>query len=234
MAGKWSLKQIFLRTLIVALVGSALVGIYAFLFGDFGETEAKILLTTLTISYFSVISLACAAAFEAKKGIILGLAGLAVSLLGFLGYVPGIWAEWFENEAYGKSMIILGIFAFSIAQTCLLALVPLQKPLRWCLYATGAIIFALALLISGMLVFESDEEWLFRLTGVLGILDGCGTVLIPVLYKLRGKPVEETPSGSLDQIELLCPRCEHRGTYPVGAITCEECSLELRVEITKT
>ncbi len=234
MAGKWSLKQIFLRTLIVALVGSALVGIYAFLFGDFGETEAKILLTTLTISYFSIISLACAAAFETKKGSILAPAGLAVSLIGFLGYVPGIWAEWFENEAYGKSMIIFGIFAFSIAQTCLLALVPLQKPLRWCLYATGSIIFALALLISGMLVLEPDEEWLFRLTGVLGILDGCGTVLIPVLYKLRGRPVEEAPAGSLERIELLCPRCGHRGTYPVGAITCEECSLELRVEITKT
>lgn len=234
MAGKLSLKQVFLRTLIVALVGSALVGIYAFLFGDFGETEAKILLTTLTISYFSVISLTCAAAFETKKGGVLGPVGLVVAALGFLAYVPGIWVQWFENEAYGKSMIILGIFAFSLAQTCLLALVPLQKPLRWGLYATGSIIFALALLISGMLVFEFEEEWLFRLAGVLGILDGCGTVLVPVLYKLTGKQVEETPGGSLDQIELLCPRCGHRGTYSIGTITCEECSLELRVEITKT
>ncbi len=61
------LKQTLLRTLIGALILSALIGIYAFLFGDFGETEVKILLTTLTISYFSVTSLACAAAFEKKN-----------------------------------------------------------------------------------------------------------------------------------------------------------------------
>jgi hypothetical protein len=42
-------------------------------------------------------------------------------------------------------------------------------------------ILALAALASGMIVFEADEEWLFRFTGVLGILDGCGSLTIPVL-----------------------------------------------------
>ena len=233
MAGRWPLKQVFLRTLIVALLGSALTGIYAFLFGDFGETEVKILLTTLSISYFSIISLACAAAFEAKKGGVLAPIGLALSVLGFVAYLPGIWAEWFDSEIYGKSMGILAIFGFSVAQSCLLALVPLQKPIRWVVFSTVGIIFALAILISGMIVFEPHEEWLFRFVGVLGILDGCGSVLIPVLYKLGGKSDGTTPSGSLDRIELSCPRCGHRETYPVGTIRCGKCSLEIQVEITK-
>jgi len=230
-ARKWALKQVFLRTLIVALVGSALIGIYAFLFGDFGETEVKILLTTLSISYFSIISLACAAAFEAKRGGILARIGLAVGVLGFVAYLPGIWAEWFENEGYGKSMVILAIFAFSFAQSCLLALVPLQKSIRWVVFSTVGIIFALAILISGMIVFEADEEWLFRFVGVLGILDGCGSVLIPVLYKLGGKSDGIIPSESLDRIELFCPRCGHREAYSVGTIRCGKCALEIRVEI---
>ena len=231
MAGKWSLKQVFLRTLIVALVGSALIGIYAFLFGDFGETEVKILLTTLSISYFSIISLACAAAFEARRGGVLAPIGLVVGILGFVAYLPGIWAEWFESETYGKSMAILAIFGFSLAQSCLLALVPLQKPIRWVVFSTVGIIFALAILISGMIVFESDEEWLFRFVGVLGILDGCGAVLIPVLYKLGSRSDAIMPSESLDRIELFCPRCRHRETYPISTITCGKCSLEIRVEI---
>ena len=82
-------------------------------------------------------------------------------------------------------------------------------------------------------MFEPHKEWLFRFVGVLGILDGCGSVLIPVLYKLGGKSDGTTPSGSLDRIELSCPRCGHRETYPVGTIRCGKCSLEIQVEITK-
>ncbi len=89
MVGKWSLKQIFLRTLIVALVASALVGIYAFLFGQFGPYEVKILVTALSISYFSITSLACGTAFEKKNGAVLPALGLGISLLGFLTFMPG-------------------------------------------------------------------------------------------------------------------------------------------------
>ena len=140
------LKQTLLRTLISALILSALIGIYAFLFGNFGETEVKILLTTLTISYFSVTSLACAAAFEKKRAPLLTIPGLAAGVIGFLMFVPGIWAEWFDSEPYAKTMIILGIFSFSFAQACLLSLATLEKRFQWVLYAALGSIFALALL----------------------------------------------------------------------------------------
>jgi len=235
MAKKPSLKRAFLRTLVVALVGSALFGIYAFLFGDFGETEVKILLTTLSISYFSVTSLSCSVAMEKGKGSMLAPVGLAVGILGFLVFVPGIWAEWWDSEAFGKSMAILAIFAFSFAQVCLLALVPLQPSIRWAFWATAAAIFVLATFISGMIVFEADNEWFFRIAGVLGILDGCGSLLIPLLYKLSSKPSLEIGGGrSFDHIELACPRCGHRDKYPVGIIQCVECSLEISVEIGRT
>jgi hypothetical protein len=228
MVGKWRLKQAFLRTLIVALLASALIGIYALLFGDFGETEVKILFTTLSISYFSVTSLACAAAFEKRKGWVLAPIGLAVGVLGFLTFIPSIWAEWWDSEVLGKSMVILAIFSFSFAQICLLAIVPLTRPIRWVFVATAVTIFALAIYLSGMIVFD---EWFIRIAGVLGILDGCGSLLIPVLYKLGGKPVAFIEGGPFDRIELTCPRCGHRDTYSVGTIKCAGCSLEIRVEI---
>jgi len=93
MAGKWFLKQAFLRTLIVALVASALVGIYVFLVGDFGRTEVKILLTLLSVSYFNVTSLACAAVLEKAKGRVLAPVGLALGILGILVFIPAIWTE---------------------------------------------------------------------------------------------------------------------------------------------
>ena len=71
-----SLKRTSLRAIIATLVVTALVGIYVFLFGTFGETEAKILGTTLTICYFCTTSLACSAAFEKKRHPALSLPGL--------------------------------------------------------------------------------------------------------------------------------------------------------------
>lgn len=225
------LKQTLLRTLIGALILSALIGIYAFLFGNFGETEVKILLTTLTVSYFSVTSLACAAAFEKKTLPVLSVPGLALGVIGFLMFVPGIWAEWFDSEPYAKSMIILGIFSFSFAQACLLSLANLERRFQWVLYGAFGSIFALALLISSIIVFEVDDEWLFRFVGVLGILDGCATVSIPVLYKLSTNEVVQFNEGPYRAIEMQCPRCGHQGAFHLGDAVCGHCALKIRIEV---
>ncbi len=45
---RWSLKRLLLHTVLGALVLAAVV--YVLLFGTFGKTEERILLTTLSIS----------------------------------------------------------------------------------------------------------------------------------------------------------------------------------------
>ncbi len=228
------LKKLLLRTLIGALVISALIGIYAFLFGEFNETEVKILLTTLSVSYFSVTSLACAAALEKGKQRFLSIPGLLLGVVGFVMFLLGIWAEWFDSEGYAKSMIVVGIFSFSLAQACLLSLPELAAKFRWVYYGAIGSIFALALLISGMVIFEADDEWLFRIAGVLGILDGCATVTIPVLYKLGDNEHQGSASQRFSEITLICPQCGRQLTSALGEIICPDCSLKVRIEIEQT
>ncbi len=158
-------------------------------------------------------------------------AGLGVRAVGLVIVMRGRWVQDCDWEAYGKLMAILGIFAFSLGQACLLALVPLNRPVRWIFFAVVAVIFALASLISAMVVFEPHDDWFPRIVGVLGILDGCGSLVIPVLYKLGGTSAEMVPDGSLDRIELTCPRCGCRDEYAVGTVECKKCSLGIRVEI---
>ena len=69
------------------------------------------------------------------------------------------------------------------------------------------------------------------MAGILGILNGCGSLVIPVLYKLGGKTTEAMIHGDLGRIELFCPRCGSRETYPIGEITCNNCSLEITVGV---
>jgi hypothetical protein len=231
MSRSWSLKRGILHTLVVALVLSALIGIYAFLFGDFGETEVKILMTTLGISYFSVTSLSCATALEKRSRMWFAAIGLGLSVGGFLLFLPVVWAELFENEAVAKATVIVAVFCFSLAQICLLGLVPLRSSVQWVFYATTAVILGLATFISALMILERDDEWLMRLLGVLGILDGCGSLVIPVLFKLGGADAEGFDADGYRRIELTCPRCGHREIYAVGTIRCAECSLEMRVQI---
>jgi hypothetical protein len=227
MANYVSMKSACLKAAIVTLVLTALVGIYVFLFGTFGKTEAKILGTTLTICYFSITSLACSAAFEKKRYPLLFVPGLVLGIAGFLLFIPGIWAEWFEVKALAKLMGTVGVLSFSFAQTCLLSLAPLQRRQVWVFYAAVTCILLLAVIISAMIISEPhDEQWIVRVLGVVAILDACFSLCVPILHRLGGN---ETATEVYGQIELVCPRCGERGSYPIGKIKCPKCSLRIQV-----
>ncbi len=73
----------------------------------------------------------------------------------------------------------------------LLSLVPLKSSTRWVFLATASVVLALATFGSGLIVLEVDQDWALRLVGVLGVLDGCGTVLVPVIFKLSDHPSKD-------------------------------------------
>jgi hypothetical protein len=230
MGNRRSIQRILLYLVVGGLVLAALAGIYVLLFGTFGKTEQKILLTTLGISYFSVTSLACAAAYEKRRHGLLSIPGLALSIAGFVLFLPSIWAEWLDSDAISKITIILAVFSFSFAQTCLLSLVTLERRAVWVYYAAVGAILALAAIISAMIVYDQGG-WMERFAGAVGILDGCLSLCIPVLHRLGGTLAVPTTAETFQQIELVCPRCGQRGTYPFGSISCRRCSLAIEVRI---
>src|SRR5690625_7148208 len=62
-----SYQKYFLQILIGALSVSALIGIYIFLAGDFGETEVRLLFTTLAIGGYSLAGLCCSVIYKREK-----------------------------------------------------------------------------------------------------------------------------------------------------------------------
>jgi hypothetical protein len=222
-----SIKRVLLYSVVGGLVLASLIGIYVLLFGTFGETEEKILMTTLSISYFSVTSLACAAAYEKRRHALLSILGFIISIAGFALFLPGIWAEWLDsNSPISKIIIILTVLSFSFAQACLLSLVTLQRRVVWVYYAAVGAILALAAIISLMIVYDQGG-WMLRLAGAVGILDGCLSLCIPILHRLSGT----LPITAYQQIELVCPRCGQGGSYPIGSIKCRGCSLVINIRI---
>ena len=84
-------KKYFLRTLVIALSISALIGIFIFLLGDFGETEFRLLVTTLTIGGYSLTGLCSATIQNRKEFKVFSTIGMLVSILGFLAAIVAIW-----------------------------------------------------------------------------------------------------------------------------------------------
>lgn len=227
-----SVKRLFLQATIATLAVTALVGIYVFLFGTLGKTEAKILGSTVTICCFSMTSLACSAAFEKNRCPALSLPGIALGVLGLVLFIPSIWGEWFEVEAVGKAMGIVGLLAFSCAQASLLSLAPLPPRHAWVFYSAVAAILALAAIISAIIIFEPhDEDVIVRVVGVVAILDGCFSLCVPILHRLGGKQDAGKVPPKYRQIELVCPRCGERRTYATGKVSCPQCSLRFRIEV---
>lgn len=182
-----SLKKFFLYSLIVSVCASAFLGIIAILSGDFGELQIKVLLTSLTISGASLAGLCCGAAYEAHRVRHFASAGILLVAVAAAMILIGLWSEVGWDE-YWKMTVTVSLFAAGFAHMCLLQLARLSPRYQWTLWAAYGLVFGLCSIISGMLWLEPNGDWIFRITGVNGILVGAVSVLIPIFHRLsRGE-----------------------------------------------
>lgn len=190
MVRDYSSKRIFLIATIASLGVSALIGIVVFLFGDFGDTEFKLLATTLSIGGYGLTGLCCSVIFERRRFTLLAASGMIVSVLGFLFTLAVIWRAIGFQESW-RTLLIFVILAVSVAHTCLLLLIEAENALvNYSLWATVLVIGIVSVMLI-VLVFDAPEvdELYFRLLGVFAILDVLGTIVTPVLnrvYSMQG------------------------------------------------
>jgi hypothetical protein len=221
------MKTIALRTLIIAVATSAAFGIYALVASHFGETQGKILLTTLCVSCASVLALACGPALERRLLGGLPLAGVLVSLAGVGCMIVAIWAE-LHKEGLWKTAFSLTILGTGVAHASLLALAPLAP--RHAVYrGTG---YACGGLLAGLLIAamwgEVGDSGFWRLVGVVSILLCSLTILVPILARMA-RPSETRPSVPGSNAVRFCPCCGAAVESSSGVIQCAACGARSRV-----
>src|SRR5690625_1879295 len=111
-----SYQKYFLQILIGALSVSALIGIYIFLAGDFGETEVRLLFTTLAIGGYSLAGLCCSVIYKREKLKPFSVIGMLTAVTGFVITTGAIW-EVIDIEDIWKTMVI----SSSCLQLCLMS-----------------------------------------------------------------------------------------------------------------
>jgi hypothetical protein len=181
----FAVKRASLYALIGSICLSAVFGIWALLSGEFGWFQARILLTTVTISAASILGLACGACLEASPGKTLGLIGIGLTLLAAVMIIGGIWTE-SRAELYWKTAASISVFAFASAHLALLSMARLAETFRWSLGAAYGAILTVALFIVVIIwhEFRQENEWMLRLLGVAGIIDAAFSIMIPIFHRL--------------------------------------------------
>ena len=182
-----NLRKLFLYLLVASLAVSGLMGIFIFLFSDFGDTQVKLLFTTLGIGGCSLTGLCSATLFGKPAFKLFSSFGIVVALLCFGVVVFTIWSEISVFENSWKILVSLIVLTVTLAHiSLLLNLNTVNALVKNVLIATVACIA----IVSGMLFFmiygNSDpDDFFYRLLGVFAILDVVGTIVTPILNRTQ-------------------------------------------------
>lgn len=223
------------RTLLLGLIGSVslcgLVGIYCLVVGQIGPFEEKILATTGIVSACSILGLAAAVPWERRRLHPIGpLAAVGVCAAMIMS-MAGVWVLAVFDESFWRALLATWIIAITLCQVGLLSLARLRA--QWMIFQTATVVVAIILAceLAAMVVFNSGDEILSRIAGVLGILSACGTVSLPILHRISAMQLREAVKTVELQVALTCPRCSKAQMLSVGRSCCEQCGLKFAIEI---
>ncbi len=203
-----NVRRLFLYTLIGSVAISAALGIFVILFGSFGEFEARILVTTFSITCTSILGLANGAYYETGRAKAFPLAGIAFSVLACFFAIYQTWVGDWGVEAIWKSGATAAILATVFAHLSLISLATLDRRFLWSRLLLYVADIALAAILLFILWFEPDSssDIVGRIIGVLSIIIAALTIVTPVFHKLSDKGID---IASIDaEIEVLRRRID--------------------------
>lgn len=192
-------------TIIVSLVIAALIGIATIVSGEFGELQAKVLLTTLAVAGAAILAL-CHLAVFGRDVKVLGWIGIGTSAITLAAAATLIWWNWSDTEnMYGASSVYMNItklFAISLLLAASFAHANLMLLLANAPFTWMRVVLDLNLVLIGIVPLlvipvvlsdggfppQSLSDMYWRFFGVVLILDALGTVALPVITLIaRGK-----------------------------------------------
>jgi hypothetical protein len=195
-SGTAPIRKVIVRVTIGSFSLAALLGIIALLRGgEFGQTQFRVLLTTLLVGVVSFAVL-CYLATAGRPSQPVGVAGGVVVLVPLATALLMIWGdvESGPSETVLKTFGMGTALAATLAQaSLLLTLAERGRPrVRRILLGTLALAAVLAAMVSALIAgFDpADGGYYHRLLGVVAILDVLGTVVVAALMKFGGGDIE--------------------------------------------
>lgn len=214
------LRRIVSAVVIGSFSVAALLGIAALLGGSFGDTQARVLLTTVVIGLESIAVL-CYLSTAGRPFAAVGLLGFLVSLVPFLLGLGIIWLDdTSDSESIARAIGVGATLAASLAQACLLLALTWSARHRAALLATLVAVTVVALMIALAIIDGEDlDDGYWRTFGVVAILDVLGTVIL-IALGVFGRSERRVPAVALSPAVLgrVSDVAARRGTTPDAVV----------------
>ena len=214
-------RRVGLAVFFASVSVNAALGIYAVLAPGFGETQGKVLATSLCVTGAVLLALACEPAWERC---ILGQVPISSAMVGAIGFALTIGVLWIqpESDAWGKTAASILTIAVVGALASLLALARLAPPHAWVSRVTLVLLAVGGAMYASLPWLEDPGEWFLRSYGVVMIVLAAFVVSVPVLHWMdRGAlAIAEASSSAV----RFCPYCGRQLEGAVArAVTCGRC-----------
>jgi hypothetical protein len=98
----------------------------------------------------------------------------------------------------------------ALSHLSILTLARLSRTYEWAMLAAYGLVLGVAFLLTGMIWGELDSAFYFRTLGVLAILDGAVTILIPIFHRLSKADLGPKVRFSLAEIDREIAQLEDR------------------------
>jgi hypothetical protein len=214
-------------TFFVSIAVNAALGIYAVVTPEFGDTQSKILATSLFVTGAILVALACEPAWERR---LLGAIPYAGALLGAVAFALSTAAIWTEvdDDAYGRLVGSTFVAAAACTAASLLALAQLAPRHRWIASST-LVLLGVGATFLAVLPWLGDDppEPYVRALGVVLVALAALAVSVPVLHW-----VDRATLGAVRSPDAIrhCPFCgEDVEGEPCATLTCAACAARFAV-----
>ncbi|MHB1242007.1 MAG: hypothetical protein ACYC1P_01170 [Gaiellaceae bacterium] len=172
-------RRALLLVVAALMCAAAALAIGILLFGDFGDTEGRVLVTTFLLALHGAIAVPAAILRDQRR---LPALALLVAALATLSAALNTVSVWWEDvgDAFGKTTGTVAIFLIVAVVTAVLA----ARPLHRLFFPSVAFAVAVATMAAVALWAEIDESWYLRVLGALVVLDVLLVALQPLLLRL--------------------------------------------------
>jgi hypothetical protein len=183
-----------------------LIAIGVLLFGQFGQTEGRILGTTIMLAAYGLVALPAGFLLDQSRQRALAAANVGLASTGLIFGLVSIWGG--ESETLGKSIVTVTVFALAASQTGALAARRRETdpPSVLTIFAISCgLALLLAVMATAAVWAELNSQLYFRILGALAVLDVLLVALQPLLALAR-------PRGEIYHLRVGLERGEELET----------------------
>jgi hypothetical protein len=179
-------RRVLLAAIVVPLTATALVAIGILLFGEFGDTEGRVLGTTALLAAYGLLALPAGFLFDQERLRALALTVLLLAVAGLSTALAAIWTD--GGDRLGKTVLTATVFGIAATQTAALAAGGRghdQAVVRRLFVLSVGLVLVVAGMGAGAAWAELDSDTYIRVLAALAVLDVLVVALQPILSLAR-------------------------------------------------